>query len=264
VIWSIFLASILLFSGQDVANLVKLPPPGVQYRADVATATSAPWVNANGWRIQREPGKKFYYDLPIGAVLPAMAESHAYNADVVVKVAPGDEKVYQKMNAFLSSLAPAGKQLGNIAVMDDGSAQAGEAMNLLHRKNLLYRIVTAPDPKADLNIKADKSITNPLDFAQDVRQKLTDEKRMVRVYGSEVVLANLTGDSSKPQLHVINYGKRPIEGLRLRVRGLYKVQRISNYDAAESKVEDFTNRDGGTEFTIPHLDAYAVIDLQAK
>ena len=84
-----------------------------------------------------------------------------------------------------------------------------------------------------------------------LRQKLTDEKRMIRVYGSEVVLANLTGDPSKMQLHVINYGKRPIEGLRLRVRGSYTLQRVSNYDAAESKVEDFVKRDGGTEFTIP-------------
>lgn len=258
------LASILLFSGQDLTDVVKLPAPGVQYRADVASATTAPWVNANGWRIQREPGKKFFYDLPAGAVLSAMAEAHAYGSDAVVKVVPADESVYAKMSAFLSTVGPAGKQLGNIAVVDDGSAQAGEAMNLLHRRNLLYRIVTAPDPKADLNIKVDKSITNPPEFAQDVRQKLTDDKRIVRVYGSDVVLANLTGEPSKMQLHVINYGKRPIEGLRLRVRGSYNVQRLSNYDSAESKVEDFVNRDGGTEFTIPHLNAYAVIDLQAK
>ena len=263
-IWPILAASILLFNGQDVANLVKLPPPGVQYRPDVASATSAPWVNANGWRLQREPGKKFYYDLPAGAVLSAMAESHAYNADVVVKVAPADEKAFEKMSAFLATVGPAGKQLGNIAVMDDGSARSRRGNESSPPQKPAVPDCHRARSKASLNIKTDKSIANPLEFAQDVRQKLTDEKRMVRVYGSEVVLANLTGDPSKMQLHVINYGKRPIEGLRLRVLGSYKVARVSNYDAAEPKAEDFVQRDGGTEFTLPHLDAYAVIDLQSK
>ena len=258
------LASILLFKDQDVTGAVKLPVPAVQYRMNVASATSAPWVNANGWLIQRSPGRKVYYDLPKGSAELAMAEAHAYNADAIVKIAPEDADAYAKMNAFLQQMGPAGPQIGNIAVTDDGSAQAGEGLNLLHRKNLLYRMVSAPDPKADLNIKVDKGISNPLDFAAEVREKLTDDKRLIRVYGSEVVLANLTGDSGHRKLHLINYGKRPIDGLRIRLRGSYVVRRVSIYEAAESKVEDFTTRDGGTEFSIPRAGLYTVIELESQ
>ena len=259
-----FLASILLFKDQDVTGAVKLPVPAVQYKMNVASATSAPWVNANGWLIQRSPGKKVFYDLPKGAAELAMAEAHAYNADAIVKIAPEDTEAYAKMNAFLQQVGPAGPQIGNIAVMDDGSAQAGEGLNLLHRKNLLYRMVNAPDPKADLNIKVDKGISNPLDFAAEVREKLTDDKRLIRVYGSDVVLANLTGGAGHVKLHLINYGKRPIEGLRVRLRGSYVVRRVSIYESAESKAEDYAIRDGGTEFSIPRAGLYAVIELDAK
>ncbi len=260
----LLLATILLFKGEDLTGVLKLPPPGVHYRADVASATTAPWVDANGWRIQRAPGKKVFYHVPAGQAALAMAEAHAYGADAMVKVAPGDEDAYSKMKTFLDQLAPAGPQIGNIAVMDDGSPQAGETLNLLHRKNLLFRIVSAPDPNADLNIKVDKSIPNPLEFAMDVRQKLTDDKRLVRIYGSEVVLANLTGGPGNPQLHLINYGKRPIEGLRVRVRGLYSVRHVASFGAPDAKLEDVANRDGGTEFSVLQLPVYAVIDLQGQ
>jgi hypothetical protein len=258
------LASILLFKDQDITGATKLPAPSVQYRMNVASATRAPWVNANGWQIQRDPGKKVFYDLPAGAATLAVAEAHAYNADAVVKVVPEDADAYAKMMAFVNQVGPAGPQLGNIAVMDDGSPQAGEALNLLHRKNLLYRMVTAPDPKADLNIKVDKSIANPLEFAAEVREKLTDEKRIIRVYGSDVVLANLTGNGSKVQLHLINYNKRPVDGLRLRVRGSYSVKKVSAYEEADVKAEDIVTRDGGTEFSLSRVGLYTVIDLESK
>ena len=261
----IFLASILLFKDQDITGAVKLAVPAVQYRMNVASATSAPWVNANGWLIQRSPGRKMFYDLPKGGAELALAEAHAYNADAIVKVAPEDADAFAKMNAFLQQLGPAGPQVGNIAVTDDGSTQAGEGLNLLHRKNLLYRMVNGPDPKADLNIKVDKSINNPLDFAADVREKLTDDKRLIRVYGSAVVLANLTSDGGgRMRLHLINYGKRPVDGLRIRLRGSYVVKGVSIYESAESKVADFTNRDGGTEFSLPRAGIYSVIDLETK
>ncbi|MEO8127841.1 MAG: hypothetical protein ABJF23_23365 [Bryobacteraceae bacterium] len=259
------LATILLFKDQDVTGAVKLPVPSVQYRMNVASATTAPWVNANGWLIQRNAGKQVFYDLPKGGAELAMAEAHAYNADALVKIAPEDADAYAKMNAFLQQLGPAGPQIGNVAVVDDGSAQAGEGLNLLHRKNLLYRMVSSPDPKADLNIKVDKSITNPLDFAAEVREKLTDDKRLVRIYGSAVVLANLTGDArGRMQLHLINYGRRPVDGLRIRLRGSYVVRRANIYESADAKVTEFINRDGGTEFSIPRVGLYSVIDLEAK
>ena len=38
-------------------------------------------------------------------------------------------------------------------LIDDRSPEAGEVMNLLTRRNLLFRIVSAPDPSLDLNIR---------------------------------------------------------------------------------------------------------------
>ena len=54
----------------DAAKFVKLPAPGVEYRMDVAAATSLPWVDANGWRFARDGSHAYYYDR-------ALAQSHA-------------------------------------------------------------------------------------------------------------------------------------------------------------------------------------------
>ena len=43
--------------------------------------------------------------------------------------------------------------IANIGVLDDGSPSLGEVMNLLSRRNLLYRVVTKPDSSLDLNVK---------------------------------------------------------------------------------------------------------------
>src|SRR4051812_44054391 len=106
-----FLASILLFKDQDVTGAVKLPVPSVQYRMNVASATSAPWVNANGWLIQRNPGKNVFYDLPKGTAELALAEAHAFNADAIVKIAPEDVDAFAKMSAFLQQIGSAGPQI---------------------------------------------------------------------------------------------------------------------------------------------------------
>ena len=38
----------------QVSKFVKLPSPGVERRMNVAAATSMPWVDANGWRLERD------------------------------------------------------------------------------------------------------------------------------------------------------------------------------------------------------------------
>ena len=59
----LLLAAILpaLAAGDASADgAVKLPPPRVQYRADEASASTTPWIDANGWQILRTPGKHFF------------------------------------------------------------------------------------------------------------------------------------------------------------------------------------------------------------
>ena len=37
--------------------------------------------------------------------------------------------------------------MANIGIVDDGSPAMEEVLNMLTRRNLLYRVVTAPDPQ---------------------------------------------------------------------------------------------------------------------
>jgi hypothetical protein len=253
----------------DPSRRVKLRAPGVQYRMDVATATSIPWVDANGWRFERQPDRRYYYDVPRGKAMLAAAEAHAYGADAVVHPDPQDLAAFGLMLRFLCKIdQPPLPAMANIGIIDDSSAQTGEVLNLLARRNLLFRVVPAPDPKLDLIVKiGDKeyprsAAANPAAFSIMIRQKLTDEKRFVRLFGSDVVLARLTGDGARLRLYLINYSDRKVEGLRIRVRGEYPHGTLSALDVKSAELADYSAADGATEFTIPEMNVYAVIDLK--
>ena len=140
-------------------------------------------------------------------------------------------------------------------------------MNLMTRRNLLFRIVTAPDPRLDLNVRIGApeypraAASNPSEFVAVIRQKLTDAKRLMRVYGSDVVIGRLTGDSSRARLHLLNYGGKKVEGLRVRLLGVYKSVQIST-PGGSGAIGDLLAADGATEFSLPTLDAYAIVDLR--
>jgi hypothetical protein len=253
----------------DASRRVKLPVPGVQYRMDVASATSIPWIDANGWRFERHSDRQYYYDVPRGKALLAAAEAYAYGADAVVHPDPQDLELFGRVSSFLRQIdQPPLPAMANIGIIDDGSAQTGEVLNLLARRNLLFRVVPAPDPKFDLNIKIGgkeyprSEAANPAAFSTKIRQKLTDEKRLVRLFGSDVVLARLTGDGPRLRLHLINYSDRKVEGLRVRMRGEYRHGTLSALDVKNAELADYNAADGATEFTIPEMNVYAVIDLK--
>ena len=73
-------------------------------RADVASATRRPWIDANGWRFARNPAGEFYYDLPQGKAAMAIAEAFAYNADAILKIDPADLAEAGAMFAFIKNL----------------------------------------------------------------------------------------------------------------------------------------------------------------
>jgi hypothetical protein len=144
-------------------------------------------------------------------------------------------------------------------------------LNLLTRRNLLYQVVKAPSARFRLNIVVGSreypaaDAADPSAFALKIRRQLTDEQRSLRVYGSEVVIARLTGDAGRIRLHLINYAGRDIEGLRIRVRGAYGAG--DAYGVAQgtgrAPLQDHVVADGATEFTLPRIGVYAVIDLTA-
>jgi hypothetical protein len=155
--------------------------------------------------------------------------------------------------------------MANIGVIDDGSAETGELMNLLTRRNLLYRIVGAPDSKLDLNVRiADYPKTetgNPALVAQKIRAQLGDDKRLVRLYGSEVVIARLVGNGDRARLHLLNYSGRPVSGLRVRVRGNWARQEARGYGEPQLELRDVSADGDATEFTVPEMSTYVAVDL---
>ena len=82
------------------------------------------------------------------------------------------------------------------------------------------------------------------------------------MFGSEVVIGRLTSDGTRARLHLVNYGGRDMEGLRIRVRGPYRGGQA--YVAGTGRVElvDQVVADGTIEFSLPRIGAYAVIDLR--
>jgi hypothetical protein len=247
------------------ARFVKVPVPGVRYQMDVASATTVPWIDANGWRFQRKAGGPYYYEAPAGKAMLAAAEAFASGVEAVVHVDPKDLSGFGRMLAFLRSIdigvLPA---LANFGVVDNGSAQMGEVMNLLARRNLLFEVVRMPNTKYDLNvlIPAAAEMANPSLYAARVRQDLTDEKRLLRIFGSDVVLARLNGDSTHVRVHLINYSDRKVEGLRVRVRGVFAQGALAAFGLEKGALEDYSAADGATEFTVPLIDVYATVDLR--
>jgi hypothetical protein len=254
----------------ELESRQKLPTPRIAARADLASATRSPWVFANGWRFLRSSAGKYYYDLPAGKAALAAAEAFAYGADAILKIDPADLEELGPMLTFLRQLPAVDLPgLADLAVVDDGSPLIGEVMNLLARRNLLFRVVSAPSPQFRLNIKLGtkeypkEEAANPSAFALKIRRQLTDEQRTLRVYGSEVVICRLTGDGSRARLHLLNYGGHDIQGLRLRLRGAYAKGEALVAGQGRVALEDYVMADGATEFSLPRMGIYAVIDLLA-
>lgn len=267
--WRAAGVQVVAVSEAELVAREALPTPGVTARAGVASPTRAPWIVANGWRIARRPAAKYSYTPGPGAGALAAAEAYAYGADAIIKIDPADVNRVGEMLTFLQGLASVDlPAVADFGIVDDGSAVTGEVMNLLSRRNLLYTIVPAPSPQFPLNVVIGspayppQAAADPSAFALRVRHDLTDERRSLRVYGSEVVIARLTGTGGRIRLHLLNYGGRDIEGLRFRLRGAYPTGEAFVVGAGRAALADHVVADGATEFSLPRLTTYAVVDLR--
>lgn len=260
--------SVTALSQAELERREKVPVPRVVGRGNVASATTRPWLDANGWRFVRKPTGQFRYELPAGRAALALAEASAYGADAVVAFEKADLAAAGKMLAFLRTV-PA-RQLPVIAdlgVVDDGTPLVGEVLNLLSRRNLLFKLGSAPVAQYRVNIKLGTKqypkaeAADPSEFVQKIRKQLGDENRSLRVYGSETVLCRLTGGNGGVRLHLINYGGRDIEGFRVRLRGKFGPGKAYVYGIEDATLSEFAVLDGATEFSLARLGVYAVIDL---
>jgi len=251
------------------ANRIKVPTPSTTFHAQVASATRAPWVIANGWQFLRQPDAQFYYDAPGPAAALAAAEAFSYGVHAAIRTDEQGLAPLGNMLALLKSLPDNNlRPMANIGFLDDGSPESGEFMNLLLRRNLLFKIVKSPDAKLDINVALGTpdypraEAANPNLLAEKVRAHLTDEKRLLRIYGSEVVVGRLLGNRDAARLLLINYGaaRGAVSGMRIRVLGAYSQQHAVQFDAPLD-LRDAGTQDGATEFTVPELKTFAVIDL---
>jgi hypothetical protein len=260
----------MAFDEKERGARVKLEVPGVAGRAEVASATNRPWVDSNAWRFLRTPGGRYRCDVPARATALAAAEAFAYGADVVLGVEPGGLEDFGRMLAFVRSVPEAElPAAADIAIQDDGSETLEEVLDLMARGNLLFRVVREAAADVPLNVRigskefSRESAADPAAFALSVRRRLTDEERSLRLYGSEAVLGRLLRDGSRARLHLLNYGGRPIEGLRVRLLGIWVRPPALVFGEGRTAVEDYVIREGATEFSLPSLGPYAVIDLAA-
>jgi hypothetical protein len=248
----------------------KLPTPGIQGQAALASATRTPWVFANGWRFVRKPRGQYAYETPAGRAALAAAEAFAYGADAVLETMPEDLGELGRMLALLRE-APASDlpAVADIDLVDDGSPLVSEVMNLFARRNLLFRVATPGSRKAALTVELGakefpkQEAADPSAFALKVRRALGDERRSLRLYGSEVVIGRLTADATHTRLDLLNYGGRDVVGLRVRLRGRHAPTAALVAGQGRVAVEEVAVTDEATEFTVARMGTYAVVLLHA-
>ena len=252
----------------ELGSREKLPTPGIMARPDLASATQSPWIVGNGWRFLRKPAGRYAYDLPKGKGALGAAEATVYGADAVLTIDPADLSPLGEMQAFLADLPKAElPAVADFAVVDDGTALMSEVMNLLVRRNLLFRIVDSPSPQYGINVKLGtkeypkEEAAHPSAFALKIRHQLGDENRSLRVFGSEVVVCRLTGDATRVRLHLLNYSVRGIEGVRIRLRGSYTQGDVRAAGGSRAPLQEPVVSEGAAEFSLPRMGPYAVVDL---
>lgn len=254
----------------DLRKAVKLQPPTVEYRIDQASASRAPWLDSNGWQFLRQPQGRFYYDVKGAGAALAAAEAFSYGANALIGTDAAGLKPFAQMLDFLRGVSgepmPA---IADIGFIDDGSDVSGEVMNLMLRHNLLFKIVSAPDGRLKLNVRIGskeypaEQAQDPGAMAQVIRANLTDEKRSLRIYGSAVVVARLAGSGGHVRVQMLNYAgaARKVDGIRVRVLGSYPKHQLAAAGSPGEQLLDYTVDAGATEFTLPELKTFAVIDL---
>ncbi len=256
----------------DVASLAKLITPGVRMRVNTSSATRSPWVESNGWQLIREPQRRYYYEAPGAASALAAAEAFVYGANALVHTDLDGLDPLGRMLAFLKQLETADLPIrADIGYVDDRSPESGELMNLMVRKNLLFKLVPATDRRLALNVKFGspeyprEEAADPSRLAQKVRTNLTDAKRTLRIFGAETFVGRVVGDGKRTRIHLLNYLGTQGSGfdLRLRIRGRFSQPKATVFGVANGSAKELITDSDATEFTLPELGMYAVIDLVA-
>jgi len=258
-------------AGAEAAAFQVIPAPSVHNVQNVAQATLAPWVDSNAWRFARGLRKASYSQLPAGSAGLAAAEAFTFDASAILNVDQADLAEAERMLRFLNAQEqPRLPVMANIGIIDDGSAGMGELLNMLSRRNLLYRVVARPEKDLDLTVRIGSSdfpkdsTSNPSDFAARVRAKLGDDRRLIRLYGTTTLIAHLTGDGRRARLYLVSYSRnRTQTDVRVRLVGQYRPVKFAAYGAApDAALADVQHPGKTTEFLLPTFSTICIVDLE--
>lgn len=264
---SLFCVSLAGISANcSVEGHEKVSVPGINTKVAVASATRSPWLDSNAWKFRRKPDGKYFYEVPPAKAALAVAEAFVYGADAAIRVTE-DVPRAAAITEFFSKLKQSRSPLADFAFVDDGSREAGEVMNLLTRRNLLFERVTQPSSQSKvLRIGSPdfpKSLAaNPSEFAYKVRQWLKDDARSLRIYGTENVLAYVTQDRDRVRVHLLNYSGNIVDGIRVRLRGKFQSVDLKLLDVPNAKAQDLSTGQDATELTITLLKEYGAVDFR--
>jgi hypothetical protein len=262
-------------TGAAAEGFVEVPAPGIRFIPNSSQATTAPWIDSNGWRFQRGLRKAHYATLPDGSAALAAAEAFVFDVEAILNPSAADVEALSTVLTFLKANAqPVLPTLANIGVVDDGSTEMGEVLNLLTRRNLLYRVVSRNDRSIDLTVRLGSRdfpqtlAGNPHEFAARVRAKLGDDNRLVRLYGTSSVVARLSGDGSRVRLYLLSYAGpsrmqgRGLQPVRVRLLGRYQPTRVAvDGGPGNAQLADIDHPGNATEFSLPPFATLAIVDL---
>jgi hypothetical protein len=261
-------------TGAAAAGFQDVPSPSLRNVPNngFAQVTLAPWVESNGWRFERGVKKASYAKLPRGTAPLAAAEAFAFNVEALLDPDPADVEELGAVLRFLKAHEqPAMPVVANIGVIDDGSPVMGEILNMFTRRNLLYARVSGPERQLDLIVQLGTkdfpaaSASNPSDFAARVREMLGDDKRLVRLFGTNSTIARLTGDSQHRRLVLLSYSRNRLQtDVRVRLLGQFEPEGAAIYTgtAPDVKLEDVEHPGGATEFSMAMFSTIAIVDLR--
>jgi len=138
------------------------------------------------------------------------------------------------------------------------------------RDNLLFRILRSPEPGYKLIVQvgsdeySKEEAKNPDLLVHKIRYNLTDARRTIRIFGTSVVLARVTAHGQHTRIQLLNYGASrgmQVGAFRVHIRGRYQNAQLRSYGDETARIADYSFAAGATEFTVPELKIFAVVDL---
>ena len=143
-------------------------------------------------------------------------------------------------------------------------------MNLLARRNLLFRAVPRATPEPPLVVELGSKeypkseAGNPDALALKVRAQLRRRAALAAPLRQRGRAGPPDGRrAAGGACTSLNYGGRDVEGLRVRLRGRWTPGEAHVLQHGRLAVEAPLVQDGVTEFSLPVLGPYAVVDLVA-